>query len=131
MKVAVLGAGAIGGWMAVKLAQAGHAVSVLARGATLGAIRAEALQLIEGDATVGAAVTGSSAATQLCESPETLEKRPAIHTRPFASTIFWTSVGFGARESTGAQSSGAPVVAFTIARQVRGWPPTLVNAPPT
>jgi len=65
MKVAVLGAGAIGGWMAVKLARAGHAVSVLARGATLGAIRAEGLQLIEGDASVGAAVTASDAPQDL------------------------------------------------------------------
>ena len=38
MKVCVVGAGAIGGWLGVKLAKAGHAVSVLARGATLAAI---------------------------------------------------------------------------------------------
>lgn len=40
MKIAVVGAGAIGGWMGVRLASAGNAVSVLARGATLAALRA-------------------------------------------------------------------------------------------
>ncbi|MBN3847869.1 2-dehydropantoate 2-reductase [Paraburkholderia sp. Ac-20342] len=48
MKVAIYGAGAIGGWMGVKLAQAGHAVSVVARGATLDALRQHGLRLVEG-----------------------------------------------------------------------------------
>jgi len=48
MKVAIYGAGAIGGWMGMKLAQAGHAVSVVARGATLDAVRQHGLRLIEG-----------------------------------------------------------------------------------
>lgn len=59
MKVCVLGAGAIGGWMGVKLAQAGHEVSVLARGATLAAIRAEGLRLIEAGETVAVNVAAS------------------------------------------------------------------------
>ncbi|HEY2020190.1 2-dehydropantoate 2-reductase [Paraburkholderia sp.] len=48
MKVAIYGAGAIGGWMGMKLAQAGHGVSVIARGATLDAVRQHGLRLIEG-----------------------------------------------------------------------------------
>jgi len=48
MKVAIYGAGAIGGWMGMKLAQAGHGVSVVARGATLDAVRQHGLRLIEG-----------------------------------------------------------------------------------
>ncbi|MGF6788540.1 2-dehydropantoate 2-reductase [Paraburkholderia tuberum] len=48
MKVAIYGAGSIGGWMGVKLAQAGHRVSVVARGATLDAVRQHGLRLIEG-----------------------------------------------------------------------------------
>jgi 2-dehydropantoate 2-reductase len=48
MKVAIYGAGAIGGWMGMKLAQAGHDVSVVARGATLDAVRQHGLRLIEG-----------------------------------------------------------------------------------
>ena len=35
MKVCIYGAGAIGGWIGVKLAQAGCDVSVVARGAAL------------------------------------------------------------------------------------------------
>ena len=47
MKVCVVGAGAIGGMMAVRLAQAGHELSVIARGAHLEAIRANGLKFIE------------------------------------------------------------------------------------
>ena len=49
MKVCVVGAGAIGGYMAVRIAQAGHDVSVIARGPHLAAIRAYGLKLIEAD----------------------------------------------------------------------------------
>lgn len=48
MKVCIFGAGAIGGYIAVKLAQAGHAVSVVARGAHLDAIRVKGLTLHQG-----------------------------------------------------------------------------------
>ncbi|MDP3226173.1 MAG: 2-dehydropantoate 2-reductase N-terminal domain-containing protein, partial [Rubrivivax sp.] len=47
MKICVVGAGAIGGFLACKLALAGHEVSVLARGAHLEAIRREGLTLID------------------------------------------------------------------------------------
>ena len=47
MNICVVGAGAIGGWVAAKLALAGEEVSVLARGATLHLIRAEGLRLEE------------------------------------------------------------------------------------
>jgi len=45
MRVVVVGAGAVGGSLAVKLARAGHAVGVVARGAHLQAIRARGLRL--------------------------------------------------------------------------------------
>jgi 2-dehydropantoate 2-reductase len=51
MKVVIYGAGAIGGWMGVKLAQAGHDVGVVARGSTLAALREQGLRLIEGGVT--------------------------------------------------------------------------------
>ncbi|MGF6572639.1 2-dehydropantoate 2-reductase [Paraburkholderia sp. GAS333] len=51
MKVVIYGAGAIGGWMGVRLAQAGHEVGVVARGATLAALQRDGLRLIEGDVT--------------------------------------------------------------------------------
>ena len=47
-KVAIVGAGAIGGWMGVHLARAGAQVSVLARGETLAALQANGLQLHQG-----------------------------------------------------------------------------------
>lgn len=43
MKIAVVGAGAVGGYYAARLAQAGQEVSVVARGANLEAIRANGL----------------------------------------------------------------------------------------
>ena len=49
MKVCVVGAGAIGGYMAVRIADAGHNVSVIARGPHLAAIKANGLKLIEED----------------------------------------------------------------------------------
>lgn len=50
MKICIFGAGAIGGYMAAKLAQAGADVSVVARGPHLAAIRAKGLTLLEAGA---------------------------------------------------------------------------------
>lgn len=47
MRICIIGAGAIGGLLAVKLAQAGETVRVIARGAHLAAIAANGLSLIE------------------------------------------------------------------------------------
>lgn len=49
MKIAVVGAGAIGGYLAVKLAQMGHEVSVVIRGANLQAVRENGMKLIMDD----------------------------------------------------------------------------------
>ncbi|CAN7339153.1 2-dehydropantoate 2-reductase [Trinickia sp. LjRoot230] len=46
-RTAIVGAGAIGGLLAAALSQAGHVVSVLARGQTLEAIRNEGIRVIE------------------------------------------------------------------------------------
>jgi 2-dehydropantoate 2-reductase len=51
MRVCIVGAGAIGGLLGVRLAVAGHELSVLARGETLTAIKASGLTLIEPDGT--------------------------------------------------------------------------------
>ena len=48
MNICVVGAGAIGGWMAAKLALAGSDVSLVARGDTLREIEARGLRLSEG-----------------------------------------------------------------------------------
>ncbi|MCY4027928.1 MAG: 2-dehydropantoate 2-reductase [Acidobacteria bacterium] len=60
MKICVVGAGAIGGYMAVRLTQAGHQVSVIARGPHLAAIRARGLRLVEAEREL---VAGDLAAT--------------------------------------------------------------------
>ena len=60
MKICVVGAGAIGGYMAVRLAHAGHQVSVIARGPHLAAIRARGLKLVEAGQEL---VAGELAAT--------------------------------------------------------------------
>ena len=52
MKVCVVGAGAIGGLLAVKLAFAGETVSVIDRGAHLSAIRSKGLHLHWQDGTI-------------------------------------------------------------------------------
>jgi 2-dehydropantoate 2-reductase len=49
MRICIVGAGAIGGLLAARLAKAGEAVSVIARGAHLAAMRAHGLKLIEDD----------------------------------------------------------------------------------
>ena len=65
MKVCVVGAGAIGGYMAVRIAKAGHDVSVIARGPHLAAIRTHGLKLIEADQEL--VVTDLSATDNICE----------------------------------------------------------------
>ncbi len=49
MKVCVFGAGAIGGFLGLRLAQGGADVSLVARGAHLAAMRANGLRLVTGD----------------------------------------------------------------------------------
>ena len=52
MRICVVGAGAIGGLLGVKLALAGHEVALVARGPHLDAIRSGGLRLVMGDGTV-------------------------------------------------------------------------------
>lgn len=60
MKATIYGAGAIGGWIGVRLAQAGCQVSVVARGDTLAAVQAQGLRLEEGGSTAAVTVHASS-----------------------------------------------------------------------
>ncbi|MDJ0994596.1 MAG: 2-dehydropantoate 2-reductase [Dinoroseobacter sp.] len=60
MKICIFGAGAIGGYMGVKLAQAGADVSLVARGPHLAAMKENGLTLIEeGDQRTNVSVTAS------------------------------------------------------------------------
>ena len=64
-KVAIVGAGAIGGWMGVHLARAGAQLSVLARGDTLAALQKNGLQLHQGGELHTVPVTASNDAAAL------------------------------------------------------------------
>lgn len=59
MNICVVGAGAIGGWIAARLALAGNEVSLVARGDTLVAIDAEGLLLTDAGDTRCVALAGS------------------------------------------------------------------------
>ena len=59
MKICIFGAGAIGGFLGAKLAEAGADVSLVARGPHLAAMQADGLTLIEGEARKTFAVSAS------------------------------------------------------------------------
>ncbi len=65
MRVAIVGAGAIGGWIGVTLAKASADVSVLAHGETLRCIAANGLRLTIGGETQNARVRASDRAEDL------------------------------------------------------------------
>ncbi len=67
MKICIFGAGAIGGYMGAKLAQAGADVSLVARGPHLAAMRDKGLTLIENDLNSNVAVTVSEDPADLGE----------------------------------------------------------------
>jgi 2-dehydropantoate 2-reductase len=63
--VAIVGAGAIGGWLGTRLARSGREVSALARGETLSALRAHGLRLHQGGELLQAPVRASDQAHEL------------------------------------------------------------------
>lgn len=79
-KVAIVGAGAIGGWMGVHLARAGAQLSVLARGETLSALQHNGLQLHQGGTlhTVAAKASSDAAALGVQDLVVISVKAPAL-----------------------------------------------------
>jgi 2-dehydropantoate 2-reductase len=70
MRIVVAGTGGVGGYFGAKLARAGAAVTFLARGATLDAVRAHGLRVvsaIDGEFTVGADAVASLAGRPLAD----------------------------------------------------------------
>ena len=65
MNICIVGAGAIGSWIAARLALAGNDVSVVARGETLAAIDAEGLRITDAGETRCVAVATSEDPAQL------------------------------------------------------------------
>jgi 2-dehydropantoate 2-reductase len=64
-RIGVVGAGAIGGWIAARLGQAGEPVSVLARGETLDALQRDGLHLTQGTSVSEAEVRASGDPAEL------------------------------------------------------------------
>jgi len=64
-KIVVVGLGAVGGFIAARLARAGHAVHALARGATLAAVQRGGLTLTEGGRTERYAVAATDDAAAI------------------------------------------------------------------
>jgi len=65
MRFAVVGAGAIGGWLAARLALAGEEVGVVARGATLERLSRDGIELRSGGRTQRASVRAGASASDL------------------------------------------------------------------
>lgn len=80
MRIAVVGAGAIGGWLAARLALTGHDVGVLARGATFERIRARGIELHTGSRSEVARVQAAASADELgpCDVVLLTVKAPAL-----------------------------------------------------
>jgi 2-dehydropantoate 2-reductase len=72
MRIAIVGCGAIGGYVGVKLALAGEQVTFLARGANLEAIRSRGVRLILGDGTELVARNVSATADYRAAGPQDL-----------------------------------------------------------
>lgn len=65
MKICIYGAGAIGGWIGVALAQAGERINVVARSATLDALQRNGLSLVRGDERLHVPVNAVASPTAL------------------------------------------------------------------
>jgi 2-dehydropantoate 2-reductase len=85
--VCVVGAGAVGGLIAARLAQAGVRVSVIARGAHLERIRAHGLALVEGETRAVASVRAESNAAALGEQDVLIVGLKAHQLRDGASAL--------------------------------------------
>lgn len=101
MRIVVFGAGAIGGWLAAGLAKGGQEVALLARGATLAALRQDGLTLLDGDRAERFRLHASDDAAKLA-GPDILlvavkahllpELLPVIKTMAHARTIVLPAV---------------------------------------
>ncbi|WP_114810828.1 2-dehydropantoate 2-reductase [Paraburkholderia kururiensis] len=65
IRTTVVGAGAIGGLIAAAAARAGHAVSVVARGKTLDAIRGDGIRIIDDEGETATRVTATDTPAEL------------------------------------------------------------------
>jgi 2-dehydropantoate 2-reductase len=87
LKICVVGAGGTGGHFAVKLAAAGHDVSVIARGAHLAAIQANGLTLRDGENTLNAQLRASESGEDLGEQDSVLVTVKATGLKAIAENL--------------------------------------------
>jgi 2-dehydropantoate 2-reductase len=91
MRVLVIGAGAVGGWLAAVLARGGAEVAVLARGAALRAIQTDGLILLEGERREPFKLPASGSADDL-PKPDAVVL--AVKTYGFADAVAWGGRAF-------------------------------------
>ena len=128
MRVAIIGAGAIGGWLAAGLARGGHQVSLLARGATLAALRERGLIFSNAQGEQRWPVQASDRSSDLGEQdwvvlalkapallamaaglPDTLKPLMGSHTRVLTAmngVPWWFLQGLKPRWAVGAPTDG-------------------------
>lgn len=101
MKITVVGLGAIGGLLAARLAQAGHEVSALARGATLAALRERGLIVESGGVRDVVALPASDDAAALgpaelvviaLKGPALAAAAPSLRPLLGETTLVWTAM---------------------------------------
>jgi len=105
MRILVIGAGAIGGWLAGALARGGAEVSLLARGATLKALRASGLALLQGERRESYALPVSDRVSDLAE-PEAVVL--AVKTSGFADAVAGAADAFRHRPMVVTTMNGLP-----------------------
>jgi 2-dehydropantoate 2-reductase len=98
MRVLVIGAGAVGGWLAATLSRGGAEVALLARGATLQALRQRGLLLSEGKRGEAFVLPASDRAEDLPRPDAVIL---AVKTHGFADAVAWGAPAL-ARGSSGA-----------------------------
>jgi 2-dehydropantoate 2-reductase len=86
MRVLVIGAGAVGGWLAATLSRGGAEVALLARGTTLQALRERGLLLSEGKGGEAFALPASDRAEDLPRPDAVIL---AVKTHGFADAVAW------------------------------------------
>lgn len=106
MRVLVIGAGAVGGWLAGALARGGADVCVLARGATLEAIRAGGLTLVEGGGD--RQVFKLPASDKAADLPKPDAIVLAVKTYAFAEAVAWGGPAFSGRPLVLTAMNGLP-----------------------
>jgi 2-dehydropantoate 2-reductase len=91
MRVLMIGAGAVGGWLAGVLARGGAEVALLARGAALRAIQTDGLILLEGERREALKLPASASVDDL-PRPDAVVL--AVKTYGFAEAVAWGSRAF-------------------------------------